>query len=252
MCNFSDFVSRAAFAPGTPTYAATDFELQIQTSRGNILPAFHIDKGHALTILVSHTNAEDLGMVHERWSALSDTLRVNVFGYEFSGFGHSSGSGPSERNLLCDARAALAGLLRAAPYLRPETDIVLYGKSIGACAACHLASKHRVRAVILCSPIASGVRVLSSKAIAHVADGAALNTIGKLAKLSVPVQLIHGVDDGVASIKDARAMYKVQTRFDIQSTQIQSTRAQYLISSGPFWQPRALASFAASPLTDPH
>ena len=57
----------------------------LETDRGSRLPAFHIRKGHPLTMLVSHANAEDLGIVLAFWSWLSDALQVDVFAYEYSG-----------------------------------------------------------------------------------------------------------------------------------------------------------------------
>ena len=44
--------------------------------------------------------------------------------------------------------------------LKPERDIILYGKSIGSCPTCHLASRTRVRGVMIVSGLASGSRVL--------------------------------------------------------------------------------------------
>ena len=130
----------------------------IDTDKGHRLPAFHIKKGHKLTILVSHANAEDLGIVLGFWSYMSDALQVDVFAYEYSGYGHSTGT-PSEENMYSDARAALQ-LLVDGFKLKPERDIVLYGKSIGSCPTSHLASRGRFRGVIIVSGLASGSRVL--------------------------------------------------------------------------------------------
>jgi len=61
-------------------------------------------------------------------------VQVDVFAYEYSGYGHATGK-PCEENLYSDARAALA-CLRDGFKLKPERDIVLYGKSIGSCPTC--------------------------------------------------------------------------------------------------------------------
>ena len=61
--------------------------------------------------------------------------------------------------MYSDARAALQ-LLVDGFHLKPERDIVLYGKSIGTCPTCYLASRHRFRGVMLVSGLASGSRVL--------------------------------------------------------------------------------------------
>ena len=61
--------------------------------------------------------------------------------------------------MYSDARAALQ-LLVEGFKLKPERDIILYGKSIGSCPTCHLASRARVRGVVIVSGLASGSRVL--------------------------------------------------------------------------------------------
>ena len=121
----------------------------LETDRGNKIPAFHIRKGNPITMLVAHANAEDLGIVLAFWGWLSDILKVDVFAYEYSGYGHATGK-PCEQNLYSDARAALA-LLRDGFNLKPERDIVLYGKSMGSCPTCYLAGQHRFRGVIVVS-----------------------------------------------------------------------------------------------------
>ena len=182
----SNTVNQMAFCPPPPTYRKKDVNMWLETDRGNRIPAFHIRSGHPLTVLVSHANAEDLGIVLAFWSWISEALQarararalrtaprvallrpplppwavplpadaraaddapapqVDVLAYEYSGYGHSTGS-PSEDNIYSDARAALA-LLVDGFKLKPERDIVLYGKSLGSCPACYLASKNKARA----------------------------------------------------------------------------------------------------------
>ena len=85
----------------------------LETDRGNRIPAFHIRRGHHLTvcatpwismyqlplqrsplaastqILVSHANAEDLGIVLGFWTYMSDALQVDVLAYECKLHSHS-------------------------------------------------------------------------------------------------------------------------------------------------------------------
>ena len=70
----------------------------LDTDRGNRIPAFHIRRGFPLTVLVSHANAEDLGLVLQYWAYMSQQLQVDVFAYEYSGYGHATGK-PCEENL---------------------------------------------------------------------------------------------------------------------------------------------------------
>ncbi len=52
-------------------------------------PTFFYNLGHKYTILFSHANAEDLGLIVDYVKYLAKTLNVNVFSYDYSGYGIS-------------------------------------------------------------------------------------------------------------------------------------------------------------------
>ncbi len=193
----------------------------LDTDRGCRIPAFHIRRGRKLTLLVSHANAEDLGIVLQYWSWLAEALQVasrshlgrisaaswphlapptaaqvDVFAYEYSGYGQSTGGTPCEQNLYADARAALT-LLRDGFGLKPERDVVLYGKSLGSCPTSYLAGRNLVRGVIIVCGLASGARVILPTTKMWVTDALYFNNLGHLAGNKSPVQLVHGTEDEV-------------------------------------------------------
>ncbi|ONM39089.1 alpha/beta-Hydrolases superfamily protein [Zea mays] len=89
---------------------------------------------------------------------LSRRLRVNLFGYDYSGYGRSTGK-PTECNTYADIEAAYNCLKEK--YSVADEDIILYGQSVGSGPTIDLASRlPDLRAVVLHSPILSGVRVL--------------------------------------------------------------------------------------------
>ena len=205
-------VSKLAFGAGEkPCGYTTEEEIIWLETRHSRIPALHIARGHPLTLLVSHSNSEDLGDVRDFWTAKSTELAVNVLAYEYSGYGHSTGSRPSERRICADATAALAYATEKLGLL-PERDIVLYGKSVGSVPTLHLARHHAVRGVILVSALASGARVFS-RTFGRCVDGLRMLPFNNLARLKrvrhTPVQLIHGVEDELVSIEDARLMYAI-------------------------------------------
>lgn len=177
----------------------------IDTDRGSRIAAFHIRRGHEITLLVSHANAEDLGLVLAYWSTMAQTLGVDVLSYDYSGYGHSSGK-PSEDNMYADARAAFK-LLVEGFGLKPELNIVLYGKSIGSCPTAYLASQHRVRGVVIVSGLASGARVLFPTWKTYLADAVAFNNIGRLSSNKSPVQIIHGTHDETVSFSNGSDLH---------------------------------------------
>ena len=100
----SQTVNQVAFCPPPPTYRKRDVNMWLNTDRGDRVPAFHIRNGNPITILVSHANAEDLGIVLGFWSWLSQILQVDVFAYEYCGYGWATGcllyTSPSPRDGL--------------------------------------------------------------------------------------------------------------------------------------------------------
>jgi len=79
-----------------------------------------------------------------------------IFIPTFTGYGASSGK-PTEKNLYADIEASWH-CLRTRFGISPE-NIILYGQSIGTVPTVDLASKYEVGAVILHSPLMSGMRV---------------------------------------------------------------------------------------------
>ncbi|XP_075651128.1 uncharacterized protein LOC142621677 isoform X2 [Castanea sativa] len=66
--------------------------LRLKTKRGNEVVAVYIRNPSAsLTVLHSHGNAADLGQMYDLFTELSIHLRVNFMGYDYSGYGQSSG-----------------------------------------------------------------------------------------------------------------------------------------------------------------
>ncbi|CAL0306770.1 unnamed protein product [Lupinus luteus] len=110
------------------------------------------------TMIYSHGNAADIGQMYELFVELSLLLRVNLLGYDYSGYGQSSGK-PTENNTYADIEAAYKYLEHY--YGTRQEDIILYGQSIGSGPSLDLAARlPRLRAVVLHSPMLSGLRVM--------------------------------------------------------------------------------------------
>lgn len=64
---------------------------------------------HRFTVLFSHGNAVDLGQMSSFYIGLGTRINCNIFSYDYSGYGVSTGK-PSERNLYSDIDAAWQAL----------------------------------------------------------------------------------------------------------------------------------------------
>lgn len=130
-----------------------------RTSRGNRIACMFVRACTAnpkFTILFSHGNAVDLGQMSSFYLGLGTRINCNIFSYDYSGYGVSNGK-PSEKNLYADIDAAWHAL-RTRYGVSPE-HVILYGQSIGTVPTVDLASRYEVGAVILHSPLMSGMRV---------------------------------------------------------------------------------------------
>ena len=175
-----------------------------RTSEGREIVTMFIRCSNAVkrTILFSHGNGEDLGQIARFVLQLSDKFNCNVFSYDYSGFGRSTGE-PSEDNLYVDIQAALE-VLRS-KYGVPEEKVVLYGKSLGTAPTAHLASKlTKLPGVILHSPLSSAIGLVLPGTWSL---GPFL--IAKLAPLiHSPVLVIHGTQDEVIPVSHGRIVHE--------------------------------------------
>ncbi|PKI45372.1 hypothetical protein CRG98_034177 [Punica granatum] len=178
-------------SPETPIPSADDSSLDvlsIDTKRGNRIVAFYLRNPYArLTVLYSHGNATDLGQLYDLFVQLKLNLRVNVMGYDYSGYGASTGK-PSESNTYADIEAVYQCL--ETEYGVGQEDVILYGQSVGSGPTLHLASKlPRLRGVVLHSAILSGLRVLCHVKFTFCCD--IYKNINKIRKVKCPVLVIH-------------------------------------------------------------
>ena len=94
---------------------------------------------HAATLLYSHGNAGNIGANAQDVVGFQKA-GLNVFIYDYRGYGESTGGPPREKLTYADAERAWTYLV-AERRIAPET-IVIYGHSLGGVVAIDLASKH--------------------------------------------------------------------------------------------------------------
>ncbi|KAK7945760.1 hypothetical protein WMY93_001488 [Mugilogobius chulae] len=156
------------------------------------------------TVLFSHGNAVDLGQMSSFYIGLGTRINCNIFSYDYSGYGVSTGK-PSEKNLYADIDAAW-NALRSRYGISPE-NIILYGQSIGTVPTVDLASRFECAAVVLHSPLTSGMRVAFPDTKKTYCFDAFPN-IEKVAKIPSPVLIIHGTEDEVIDFSHGLALFE--------------------------------------------
>ncbi|XP_021739364.1 protein ABHD17B-like [Chenopodium quinoa] len=179
--------------------------LKLSTKKGNeIVAVFMRNPVAKLTVLYSHGNAADLGQMYELFGELSIHLRVNLMGYDYSGYGQSTGK-PNEQNTYADIEAAYRCLVER--YGVKEEDVILYGQSVGSGPTLDLATRlPKLRAVVLHSPIMSGLRVMYPVKRSYWFD--IYKNIDKIPLVSCPVLVIHGTSDDVVDWSHGKQLWE--------------------------------------------
>ncbi|CAL0321704.1 unnamed protein product [Lupinus luteus] len=211
----------AFFPPSPPSYTVVEDisgtkmrELELRenvevfkviTEKGNSIVAMYVKNPTAsLTVLYSHGNAADLGQMYDLFIQLSIHFKINIMGYDYSGYGQSSGK-PSEQNSYADIEAVYKCLL--VKYGAKEEDIVLYGQSIGSGPTVDLAARlPNLRAVILHSAVSSGLRVMYPVKRTYWFD--IYKNIDKIPFVNCPVLIIHGTDDDVVDFSHGKQLWE--------------------------------------------
>ncbi|KAI3712944.1 hypothetical protein L1987_71514 [Smallanthus sonchifolius] len=180
--------------------------LKLRTRKGNDVVTVHIKHPKAsATLLYSHGNAADLGQMFELFVELSLRLRVNLVGYDYSGYGQSTGK-PSECNTYADVDAVYKCLKEK--YGVKDDQLILYGQSVGSGPTIDLASRvPDLRGVVLHSPILSGLRVLYPVKRTYWFD--IYKNIEKISLVNCPVLVIHGTSDEVVDHSHGKQLWEL-------------------------------------------
>jgi uncharacterized protein len=214
--------TRRGGAPSPPAVSS-----QSESIRGQALPPYFLKeecqprathpgqgRGPAPTVLFCHGNAGNISHRMDKMALLHE-LGLNVFIFDYRGYGNSGGR-PSEVGTYRDAEAAYNWLVEreasSAPLARrePGEGIILYGESLGCAVAVETAKNHPVSAVILESAFTSTVDMakrilpwLPARAIIRYR----YDTLAKIAPIKAPVLLLHSRQDEIVPFSMAQALF---------------------------------------------
>jgi len=193
-------------------FALTYEDIFFSTSDGIELNGWYVGSpGSNITVLFFHGNAGNMGVRTELMRVLYD-MGLNVFTFDYRGFGKSEGE-PTEEGTYLDAEAAL-------DYLVTEKNctmdrIIIYGWSLGGAISSHLAAEHTPAAFILegsftsYDDIAGDIfhRMLLPAPLGLLADFE-YETSDNVARVECPVLVIHSKDDKVVPYHHGKELYE--------------------------------------------
>ncbi|XP_056844321.1 uncharacterized protein LOC108811347 isoform X2 [Raphanus sativus] len=142
--------------------------------------------------------------IWDRCMSSSSSL-ASISRYDYSGYGQSTGK-PSEQNTYADIEAVYKCLEET--YGSKQEDVILYGQSVGSGPTLHIASRlPLLRAVVLHSPILSGLRVMYAVKKTYWFD--IYKNIDKIPYVDCPVLIIHGTSDEVVDCCHGKQLWEL-------------------------------------------
>jgi pimeloyl-ACP methyl ester carboxylesterase len=153
-------------------------------------------------ILLCHGNA---GNISHRVELCQTLLRLglNVFSFDYRGYGRSEGK-PGEEGTYLDAEAAVKWLENKGFQ---SSDIIAFGESLGGGVASELALRVPLGGLILQNTFTSipdiGAELFPWMPVRLIAS-IKYDTHSKLPRLDIPVMVIHSRDDGLTGFHHAQ------------------------------------------------
>lgn len=148
-------------------------------------------------VLLSHGNGSNLSRLSGRAYRWRESLGRAVLLYDYPGYGKSSGR-PSEQGCYAAGEAAVRWLAEVQGV--PAREIVLVGESMGGAIAVELATRHRVRLLVLHGAFTSFPDMAQTRVPCYPCRYLVRNHMDNEAKIGLvqcPVLITHGTADSV-------------------------------------------------------
>lgn len=195
----------------TPRQAGLEFEDVFFTARDGVrLNGWFVPHPEARSTLIwFHGNAGNISHRVENIRLLHDLVQVNIFIFDYRGFGRSEGR-PSEEGTYLDGEAAL-DLVRKKIGNDAARKMILFGRSLGAAVAAEMATRFDSQGLILESPFIS-IAEMARVMLPFLPIGPFLKTRydirEKIKNIKVPLLVLHGDRDEIVPLEHGRVIFE--------------------------------------------
>jgi hypothetical protein len=182
-------------------------QINLKTGDGESIHCLYLLEPNSKDLLIYfHGNGENI----DQKLAELDLLRnmgVNVLGVEYRGYSGCSGK-PSEKGIYLDGDAALKYACDSLGFSLGR--IIICGRSIGTAVAVNVSQSKPLAGVILITPMTTGKNLAKAYGlwILEPFIGDPFDNLGKAARITSPVLIIHGTGDGVIPYRMGRKLYE--------------------------------------------
>lgn len=194
----------------TPRNAGLAFDdVYFTTEDGVRLNGWFVPHARAAsTLLWFHGNAGNISHRVENIKLLHNTVNVNIFIFDYRGYGRSDGMA-SEEGTYRDGAAAIEFLRQR--YGVDQSKLIIFGRSLGAAVAAEMATRVQSLAVILETPFTS-VRDVARDKLPFLPIGLLLKTrydvVEKIRQLRSPLLVLHGDRDEVVPFRHGQRVFE--------------------------------------------
>lgn len=219
--------------PSPAPAGATDVSIDVGDGVSLAARRYDVDR-HGPTIVYFHGNGEVIGD-HDQLAPLYHSIGVNLFVFEFRGYGRSTGS-PTIGHLVADG--AVCGqraieLLEADGFDGPR---LVMGRSLGANPALEVAARVPGYRGLILESGAGNVRRFVDRL--GLRPGPELDQLvagheAKLATVAVPTLIIHGLSDDLVPVENALATAEMLTASEVATELVEGAGHNNLLLVDP-------------------
>jgi len=158
------------------------------------------------TLVFFHGNAGDLSNRIHKLNEL-DKLNINILLTSWRGFSGNKGS-PTEKNLYADGEAVIKWLNDQGVN---NSNIILYGESLGTGVALEIGKKNIFNSIILESPFTSienSAKIFYPYLPVRILLKDRFDNISKIQNIKVPILIMHGEKDDIVPFSMGKELYE--------------------------------------------
>jgi pimeloyl-ACP methyl ester carboxylesterase len=174
--------------------------------------------GSNKVVIFFHGNGEDLGLWVDTYDETAKYFKAHVIAVEYPAYGVCF---EEKRDAFEIKKRALSTYM----YLKEsfgimESNIIVYGRSIGTGPACYLASKTNPSMVLLNSPFSSiknvALSISKSYYIPSIFISERFNSLRCVRDIKCPVFIAHGKNDDILLVQESEILMAEMDRRNVQ------------------------------------
>ncbi|CAD8087421.1 unnamed protein product [Paramecium primaurelia] len=172
------------------------------------IPCAYINNQSKQTLVYFHSNGEDLYQAYELMWRIGNSLKLNILGVEYPGYGIYKGDS-NEQTILEDADHIMNYLINTKKI--EESNIMICGRSIGSGPACYIASKYKPFMLILISPFLSIQQLVEHKLgkFVSVLIKERFPNYKHISEVQCPIYILHGQSDNMIPLSHALKLQRL-------------------------------------------